>query len=276
VARRTRARSAAKGDLGKLVAAVALVVVTAVAASAGLYWWITAPRPPARNQTTFCPTDGPMAIAVMLLDTSDPLPEASKEDAIKRLTDIADGLSDYMLLDIRILDPAYPAGRKVFSLCNPGDGKGLSEFTGNPRLAQKRWRERFRAPLDQALNTSFVPNASETSPLLATLQGIALDRFAGKTAGSLQKTLVIVSDMIENGKDYSQYRGDLSYHHFQETSAYRKLRTDLNGARVQILYVERFTKRQIDSTALMRFWAEWVQDNRGQFVSAIRLQGAGK
>ena len=121
-----------------------------------------------------------------------------------------------------------------------------------------------------------MPSASETSPLLATLQGIALDRFAGKAATALQKTLVIVSDMIENEKDYSQYQGDLSYHHFKETPAYRKLRTDLNGTQVQILYVERFTRKQIDPTALMRFWAEWVQDNRGQYVSAIRLQGAGK
>jgi hypothetical protein len=276
VARRTRTRSVRKGDLGKLVAAVALVVATAFAASAGLYLWLTAPRPPARDQTTFCPTDGPRAITVMLLDTSDPLPEATKEDATRRLTDIADGLPEYALLDIRILDPASPAGRQVFFLCNPGDGRGLNEFTGNPRLAQKRWRERFRAPLDQALNRSLIPNASETSPLLATLQGIALDKFAGKGAAALQKTLVIVSDMIENGKDYSQYQGDLTYHHFKETPAYRKLRTDLNGAQIQILYVERFTKRPIDPTSLMRFWAEWVQDNGGQSLRVVRLQGAGK
>jgi hypothetical protein len=212
----------------------------------------------------------------MLLDTSDPLPEATKEDATRRLTDIADDLPEYALLDVRILDPASPAGRQVFFLCNPGDGKGWNEFTDNPRIAQKRWRERFRAPLDQALNRSLVPNASETSPILATLQGIALDKFAGKAAAALPKTLVIVSDMIENGKDYSQYQGDLSYRHFKETPAYRKLRTDLNGAQVQILYVERFTKRQIDSRALMRFWLEWVQDNRGEWQSAILLQGAGK
>ena len=137
MARRTRTRSVGKGDLGKLFAAVALVIATAIAASAGLYLWLTAPRPPARDQTTFCPTDGPRAITVMLLDTSDPLPEATKEDAIRRLTDIADGLPDYALLDIRILDPAYPAGRQVFFLCNPGDGKGLNEFTGNPRTRSK-------------------------------------------------------------------------------------------------------------------------------------------
>jgi len=274
---RIRRSKLRRGDLAKLIGAIILAVISVSAVALGAYFWFTANRPPARDQRTFCPLDGPSAITVMLLDTSDPLPTPTKEDAIKRLTDKADTLPDYALLDIRILDPAHPAGRQVFALCNPGDGRGLNEFTGNPSIAKKRWRERFREPLDKALNVSMQPQPSATSPILSTLQGIALERFSGAAAVKIEKSLVIVSDMIENEKDYSQYQGDLSYQRFKGTPAYLKLRTDLNGAHVHILYVQRFTKRQINPTLLMQFWSDWVGDNRGApDGTVVRLQGAGQ
>jgi hypothetical protein len=274
---RIRRRKLRRGDAGKLIGAIILALISLVAVAVGAYFWFTANRPPARDQQTFCPLDGPSAVTVILLDTSDPLPTPTKEDAIKRLTDIADALPDYALLDIRILDPAYPAGRQVFALCNPGDGRGLNEFTGNPSLAKKRWRERFREPLDKALNISMQPQPHATSPILSTLQGIALERFSGAAAAKIEKSLVIVSDMIENEKDYTQYQGDLSYQRFKSTPAYLKSRTDLNGAHVHILYVRRFTKRPINSVQLMQFWADWVGDNRGAPDGmAVRLQGAGQ
>ena len=69
---------------------------------------------------------------------------------------------------------------------------------------------------------------------------------------------------------------DLSCQRFKATPLYLKLRTDLGGAQVQILYVQRLTKPPIDSAAHIRFWIDWVQDNRGQFKSAVKLQGAGQ
>ena len=113
------------------------------------------------------------------------------------------------------------------------------------------------------------PQPRATSPILSTLQGIALERFSGGAAAKIEKSLVIVSDMIENEKDY--------YQRFKSTPAYLKSRTDLNGAHVHILYVQRFTKRPTNSVQLMQFWADWVGDNRGAPDGmAVRLQGAGQ
>jgi hypothetical protein len=272
--RQTKGRSRRSGELWKLLAAVLLTFFALLGSTVGVYVWTTAARPLVRDQTTFCPLEGWKAITVMLLDTSDPLPKPTTDEVTKLLTDIVDDLPEYALLEVRILDPAFGAGRLVFSLCNPGDGRGLNEFTGNPILAKRRWKERFREPLDRALDSGLQPQRSDTSPILATLQGIAIDRFTGKAAGQITKSLVIVSDMIEYGKDYSQYRGDLSYQRFKATPAYAKFRTDLNEATVQILYVQRCTARPIDSGAHIRFWIDWVQDNAGHLSKAIKLQGA--
>jgi hypothetical protein len=275
-AQRSRQRRR-RGDLAKLLVALLLTVVALLAGGIGVYVWATATRPPVRDQATFCPLDGPRAITVILLDTSDPLPPPTVAEVTKRLTDIADELPDYALLEIRLLDPAYRAGRVVFSLCNPGDGRGLNEFTGNPALAKRRWKERFRAPLDDTLNHSLQSKPADTSPILATLQGIALDRFTGKSVVEVSKLLVVVSDMIEHGKEYTQYPpADLSYQRFKKLPLYLKVRTDLNGAEVQVLYVQRFTRPPLDNIAHVRFWVDWIQDNRGELGRIDRLQGAGK
>src|SRR5215469_8325013 len=137
---RTKSRRTRSGDEVKLIAAVTLTLIALLAGGVGVYFWVTAPRPLARDQTTFCPIEGPRAIAVMLLDTTDPLPAATKEEVLKLLTDIADDLQEYALLDIRILDSESQAGRQIFSLCNPGDGRGLNEFNGNPSLAKRVWQ----------------------------------------------------------------------------------------------------------------------------------------
>jgi hypothetical protein len=273
---RAKSRRTRNEDEVKLIAAVTLTLIALVAGGVGVYFWATAPRPPARDQKTFCQIEGPRAIAVMLLDTTDPLPVATKEQVFKLLTDIADDLREYALLDIRILDSESQAGRQIFSLCNPGDGRGLNEFNGNPSLAKRVWQRKFHEPLEQALEGGLHPRHSDTSPLLSTLQGIAISRFTGKAAAEVPKLLVIVSDMIENTKEYSQYEGDLSYRRFKMTPTYFKYRTDLNKAQVQIFYVQRIVRGRspIDSGAHIRFWIDWVQDSGGQFKSAIKLQGA--
>jgi hypothetical protein len=285
VAERRRSRKQRNGEMGKLFVGTALTTVALIAVTIGLYVYLTTKGPPLRDQATFCPLDGPTAITVVLLDNSDPLPRPAKEQVLKLLGDIVDEMPEYALLEVRVLEqgPLNPelsghtSGRQVFSLCNPGDGRGLNEFTGNPALAKKKWKERFREPLDRVLSANLTPQPSKISPLLATFQGIAVERFTGKAVEKIPKSMIVVSDMIENTREYTQYpsasRVDLSYQRYKKSSAYLKYRTDLQGADVWILRVPRLPPSVLDPLAHIQFWVDWVQDNRGHFLKAIRLQG---
>lgn len=273
--RTPRPRSRHPRDLRNHVIGVALAVLALGVLSAGAYVYVTAARPPTLDRVSLCPVDGPRAMTVVLLDSTDEIPEIGKHEIRTVLLDLAETVPTYGLLELRLLDPKTPGGRLIFAKCNPGDGAGLSEYTANPRLAHKRWLEGFRQPIEEALDAGFQPVPGKTSPIMETVQRIAVDRFAGRAAEDLPKSLVLVSDMLENQPDYSQYSGDMSYGRYKASRAYKKLQTDLHGAEVIIYYIQRVTSKPISSTDHIRFWADWIRDNKGRFKQANKLQGEG-
>jgi hypothetical protein len=252
-----------------------LTVLALGVLAAGAFVYATVARPPVLDQSSLCPVDGPHAVTVVLLDSTDEIPDIAKREVKTVLVDLAEAMPAYELLEIRLLDPNLPGGRSIFAKCNPGDGSGLSEYTANPRLAKERWLDGFRQPLDQALESGFRPAPGKVSPIMGTIQRIAVDRFTGRNAETIPKSLVVISDMLEHEPDYSQYSGDLSYARFKASRAYKKVQTDLHGADVLIYYIQRQTGRPINSADHIQFWADWIRDNNGRFKQASKLQGVG-
>jgi hypothetical protein len=243
--------------------------------SAGAYVYSTAARPPPLDRATLCPLDGPRSATVVLLDSTDDLPDVAKREVRTILSDMVETLPAYGLMEIRLLDPKLAGGRSIFAKCNPGNGSGLSEYTANPVLARKRWLDGFRGPLDAALQAGLDPLPGKTSPIMETVQHIAVERFTGRASEEIPKSLVLISDMLEHEPDYSQYAGDLSYGRYKASRAYRKFQTNLYGAEVSIYYVQRQSGRPLNSADHIRFWADWIRDNNGRLKQATKLQGVG-
>jgi hypothetical protein len=273
--RAPRRRSGDPGELRKHVLGGALALLALGGLAAGAYVYATVSRPPSLDKTTLCPVDGPHSVAVVLLDSTDEIPDVAKKEIRTVLVDMAETLSPYELLEIRLLDAKLPGGRAIFSKCNPGDGSGLSEYTANPRLARQRWLDGFRGPLDEALDTGFKPLPGKTSPIMETIQRIAVERFTGRTSEEIPKSLTVISDMLQHGPDYSQYTGDLSFDRYKASREYKKVQTDLHGADVNIYYIQRKTGKPINSADHIRFWADWIRDNNGRLKQANKLQGVG-
>ena len=256
-----------------------LLLLLAVASGGALaYFYFSAPARPVLDARTLCPVDGPQGITVVLVDTSDDLPEATQREILGQLDDMITTLPPFYRLDIRVLDIAGQRSRSLFSKCNPGDGAGLSEWTDNPRIARLRWIEDFRKPAALAMKSSVAAAKATSSPIMAAIQDIAIDQFSSVASQDARKTLYVISDMIEYTRDYSQYSraGDLSFQRYKQSAAYLKFRTDLHGATVIIRYVTRQVNGQplVDGTKHMEFWKAWIEDNRGIFGGAKRLQGA--
>lgn len=269
-------RRAPRASLGSGAIIGILLIVVALLAFTGLaLFYLLAPRPPLLDAKNLCPVRGPEGVTVVLVDTSDDLPVAARREARTILDDLITGLPPYYMLDIRVLDVAGFRSKSLFARCNPGDGEGLSEWTSNPRIARMKWIASFREPANRAIESSLGDQKSESSPIMAAIQSIAIDRFSGAAVANADKRLVIISDMVEYTHDYSQYpkAGDLSYGRFKRSPAYLKYRTDLHGAKVTIDYVQRLQPK-LDNEKHAEFWHAWVVDNDGVWDAAHRLQGA--
>jgi hypothetical protein len=255
-----------------------LLLLATISGGALAYFYFSAPVRPLLDSQTLCPLDGPHGITVVLVDTSDDLPETTRREVLGQLDDMITTLPPFYKLDIRVLDIPGARSRSLFSKCNPGDGAGLSEWTDNPRIARLRWIEDFRKPAAEAVKSSVAAAQSQSSPIMAAIQDIAIGEFSGATSQNARKTLYIISDMIEFTREYSQYprAGDLTFQRYRQSPAYLKFRTDLHGATVIIRYVTRQAGGQplLDGTRHMEFWKAWIDDNRGAFGGVKRLQGA--
>lgn len=272
--RRGRSRRAGRGGAGGwTMLGIAAAVLFCAGVIGGVAWlWATAPTQARLSEVDLCPVDGPRSLTVALIDASDAISPAGRRQALIALSDLAESVPEHGLLELRVLRPGADAGEVAFSMCNPGDGSRLDPLTANPERARLRWLAQYRTPLEAALETGLAPSEAATSPIMATVQGIALERFTGAAVDGTPKRLVIVSDMMEHGADYSHYRERPDFERFTGSPAHRRFRTDLRGADVEVLYVQRH-RPNFDEGAHIRFWEEWFSDSRGALVRAERLQG---
>lgn len=257
---------------------ILLILLAIVAGGALAYFYFSTPARPTLDAQSLCPVEGLRGITVVLVDTSDDLPETTRREVLGVLDDMIATLPPFYKLDIRVLDIAGVRSRSLFSKCNPGDGAGLNEWTDNPRLARLRWIENFRKPAAEAVKNSVAAAKANSSPIMAAIQDIALDQFSSAASKNAKKTLYVISDMIEFTRDYGQYprAGDLLFQRYKQSPAYLKFRTDLHGATVVVRYVTRQVKGQplVDGTMHMDFWKTWIEDNGGSWGGVKRLQGA--
>lgn len=264
-----RSRYSGESELGIwLLGALLFVLVAAAVGGLSYLRWIANERPQL-DALSLCPVDsGPRSTTVVLLDTSDPWPDIVRAAVNKHLEKEVEKVAEYGLLELRLLDLASAGGRVLFSKCNPGDGSNLSEITANPRMAKKQWQDQFMTPLAAAFDTAKVQSKTPTSPILETIQRIAIDHLRD----GYPAKLVIVSDMIEYTPEYSQYGArDLTYDEYRRSPGFKRRRTDLHQAHVTILYIERIRS---NSRQHIQFWADWVEDSHGVWDDAIRIDGA--
>src|SRR6201993_1290837 len=216
--RRPRQRSA-PGLGWSGLGGVLLLLLAVVSGGALAYFYFSAPARPVLDAQTLCPVTGPQGITVVLVDTSDDLPETTQREVLGQLDDMITTLPPFYRLDIRVLDIAGVRSRSLFSKCNPGDGAGLSEWTDNPRIARLRWIENFRKPAAEAVKNSMASAKANSSPIMAAIQDIAIGEFSSVASQDARKTLYVISDMIEHTRDYSQYAraGDLSFQRYKQS-----------------------------------------------------------
>lgn len=216
------------------------------------------------DSATNCPTDGnpPAAIIVVLLDTTDQLSAVQHTEVMNALTHSLDDAPQYAEFQPFTVGPAGDSMlRPLATVCNPGSGKGASDFNSNPRQLERRWKQRFSEPLEHQLTSLLNAPSADTSPILESIQNVSASVFDSPAFDHVPKQLIIVSDMVQNTPGFSQYRQSETFDQFKHTPYYVSVRPNLDGVDVSILYLRRADETRIQGRPQhIKFWRDYFTD----------------
>ena len=247
---------------------IALLLVSLIGAAAlGLAYWLTTPE--AVDPVTMCPVIGPEGLTVLLIDATDSLTALQSASLHNHFDRVVGSVPKRAAVEIFTVDHIgtdllHRTGER---LCNPGN-KG-SFLTQNPRLIERRWHEAFWGPLQQWVEQAIGHPSAPESPILESLQSIAVTEFQALQFRGKPRTLVIASDMLQNTAGLSQYHNVEQFDHFLKTDYYKAVRTDWTGVNIEILYIARSGTPQ--GRQHVEFWQGYFAASGGTVVHVTSL-----
>jgi hypothetical protein len=152
-----------------------------------------------------------------------------------------------------------PTFRPHSDLCRPpSQGNELYE---NNRKITKDFYVRFLVPVTTTLEQSLTAEVGERSPILETLQLISRSQ---EIADGGRKTLILVSDMLQNTPGFSHYRERRSYDDFVRSGFASDVKADFRGWEVIVVYLRRYRDRQLQQGAHVDFWQRYFHEAGGK------------
>jgi len=220
------------------------------------------------DATTFCPMDekGPNSVTAILIDRTDSF-NLTQQAAIRdRLNDVKEHMSRYDLVEVYAVEPTQEKLlQPVFSMCSPGRGEDTNDWIGNPHLIEERWQTLFDKPLQNLFDSVLSSETAQISPIMESIQSIAVTSLESQkyVSKKIPRRLIIISDLMQYTKDYSQYRPLTSFDHFRDTPYYQGVRSDLADIHIEIWYIRRQNTLARQGEKHVDFWRDYIADQGG-------------
>jgi hypothetical protein len=249
------ARRRKRGGRGTRDGVGVLLLVLAALGMAGLALGVSLLRPPPLDPETGCRMDRPPAAhTLIVIDATDQLSPRH----LRRLRAAAEQertrLSRYDRLTVALIDPDAPRElRRLFSACDPGDGRSVNPLIANPAQAQTRWQEGFAAPLEEALRRVNGGGAASWSPLVEAVAAAVSEPDFGPAIP--QRRLILSTDLLEHHPNgFSLFQEGATLEQFQATTEGRAVRLDLSGVSVRVLLQDHPERGRQQRAARTAFW----------------------
>ena len=273
-------RERRKNVLGVLM----IVGVIAVIGLLGIVRFSLQGTRPALDLTTGCPEGGATSLTVLLVDRTDPLAPIQQAALLQHLRSLRQQIERYGALEVYSVGSTAEAPLQAHSVavdgrstphhrfCNPGlvTEPGLTE---NKRLSERRYKTLFEDPLERIFSEVLERKTEDVSPIMESIQSVAVTAFLDPRLENAEKKLVIVSDLLQHTPGHSQYNGRTPFSAFRELPYYQRLQCDLTGVTVDLLYVRRPVRRTIQGKFHIQFWQRYIASLGGTVVRVKSLSG---
>ena len=202
--------------------------------------------------------------AVILVDQSEALTDTHRRFALSFIQDyVADDarfaersrIALFTFSKLNFESPGNPRFLPSSDLCRPpSHGNELYE---NNRRITKDFYLRFLVPVTAALERSLTTDVGERSPILETLQLIARSQ---EIADGGRKTLILVSDMLQNTAGFSHYRDRRHYEDFVRSGFASDVKADFRDWSIIVIYLRRYQDRHLQQGPHVDFWQRYFHD----------------
>ncbi len=250
-----------------------IVAVAAAVAALGYFWYDRHQRQQAFDAATLCPLQGSPAYVAVVFDKTDAYNKVQQRfltryfDAFKAQLAAGTHVALYVI-DDRQRELIAPD----FEVCAPRSGDDANALYENPKRIRQRWQERFERPLDKAIAGFMQPGNATYSPIMEILQVVSLSAFPPE-AEKAWKKIVIVSDMLQHTPEWSHYRSQMDFAQLKDSAYFQRVRTDLRGAEVEILYVRRDGAEKLQTKRHAYFWADYIEAIGGKVTLIEKIDG---
>ena len=262
-----RAKTEARKGYFKLAGAAVVI-----AAGGATYLAVSRSNIPL-DEVTLCPAQ-PSDIVTLVVDMTDPLNVAQRQDFKNQLTALRNSIPRYGQLAVFKVDAVGEnLIQPVIVRCNPGTAADVSEATGNPKATQKLHDQQFVEPLDRAFTEIMQATAAGQSPIFESVQSVALTELNSPNAKTAKRKIILVSDLLQNTSDISFYRSIPERQSFIESNAFRRVRTDLNQIEMELWVLERGDAADTQPNSLIHLWNYAVQEQGGSVLRSYRISG---
>jgi len=250
-----------KTVLGYIIIGICLVIFGASMVSALVLK--TGPYDP----ETFC-RDEVSAHTIVVLDKTDSLSSSQQKFVRDYINNEKAGLGTFEKFSIfAFTEDTYANPDPVFSKCNPGTGKDANQLYQNPRKIQMRFDEFFSRPLEENMSSILSDNTGSKSPIFEMIRELSFRNDFGDDV--LQRTLIIISDMMHHTSEYSHYKNTIDYKYFSEKPYAYEVSASLNSVNIRIVYLLRDNLGNIQGKRHLSFWEEYFEE-MGAEVADVR------
>ncbi len=227
------------------------------------------------NRSDSCDKRGNASVTAIVIDNTDDLSEIQKASLRSKLKAIVEKVPAHGKLDIYpIRDTVSGIVQPGFSRCSPGRGRDVSEVTGNPERVEKRWHESFQKPAWDAIEEYLHPSKAKTSPLMETVQSVAISSFGEDvTIPGAEKTLYVISDMLQNNGGLNLYKGLPAANDFFNSEYFQGVSADLSGVNIEVFFLNRNSTAQRNDRAIAEFWNQVFAKERSADYRITRISG---
>lgn len=224
------------------------------------------------DKQTNCPIDGSPEYISIIFDKSDSFNSIQQKFLKRFFSNLKHNMKEGTYLSIysvkenvsEIIEPS-------FVICSPRTGENANALYENPEKIKRKWKEKFEEPLSQQISSYMTPSEANSSPIMEMLQVVALS--LPLESDNRQKKIIVISDMLQNTKGWSHYRGQFNIEKLKKTSYYKKIMTNLKNTQVTILLVRRKKYESLQTKKLAYFWDNYIKLMNGQMISIEQIDG---